>query len=307
MINEKEYMTIKHKTWKQYSGCLIDDKYTVYEKPKNKSHIERALYLTSLVEVGGKFGLIQSYDGAGMSAGLEHKIAVLPKSLEQGSIWELINEMRSAIDPDSCYPLRMLLKAFNKCGWTLDNAGVLRDMKTGLKVHGSVVRNEFTPSNGKVPPSGPEWEKAKRWAELFNELFNNPLTFRIQIESAKKSLLLSNKTVEINAYRGICGVENPSVLVVNQNISEAQDLAMCVYHSHSVNGPAPARSCLEASKPDNTPDWPGRFLKILGTRKYGRWADTKDGNNRYDRTRILAIRSGLWSTLTIEQIMPKDI
>lgn len=300
-------MTVKHRTWKNYAGCLINDVYTVYKKPVSKMHMDRALYLTSLVEVGGKFGLVQSYDGAGMSAGLEHKIAVLPRSLEQGSLWGMLNDIRIAVSPDGCQPLRMLLEAFTKCGWTLDSAGVLRDSKTGSKVSGAVIRNEFTPVDGKVPQSGPQWEKAKYWAELFNALFNHRMTFHVQIENAKKSLIASNKVIETAAYRAICGVENPSILIVGQNITEAQDLAMCVYHSHSVNGPAPARSCLETSRPDNTVDWPQRLLKELGTKKYGKWADTKDNDNRYDRTRILATQSGLWSLETIEKNMPKDL
>jgi hypothetical protein len=302
---------VKHRVWKEFSGCLINTESTVYPNPNSKNHMDRAVYLTSLVEVGAKFGLINSYDGAGMSAGLEHKIAVYPKNLSaQGSLWGLLNDIRSAVPLDDCAPLKELLDAFKRVGWTLDSAGVLRDSKTGVRVHGEVIRNELTPPGGKVPKTGPNWEKAKQWAVLFNKVFNHPATFHSQVEAAKKGLLLSNKAVESDAYKKITGVSNPSVLIVGENITPEQDLAWCVYHSHSVNGPAPARDCLRLSIPSTSKDWGKRFLKIIGSRSYGKWKDTKDGNNRYDRTRVLAMGSGLWDASLFSgpnAIMPKDL
>lgn len=303
-------MAPKFVKYKSYSGFLIRDNCTPYSKPETLNHMDRALYLTSLVEVGGKFGLVQSYDGAAMSAGIEHKIAVLPRTLDQGSLWEMLNDIRVGVPLSSCPPLEKLLNAFKKVGWTLDSAGVLRDSQTGSKITGRAIRNEFTPIDGKVPEQGSFNDKARDWIILFHELFNHPATFHVQIESAKKFLLLSNKVIETEAYKAIRGVQNPSILVVNQNMTEEQDLAMCVYHSHSVNAPRPARDCLTLSKPTNLKDWPKRFLRILGTKSYGAWKDTVDGNNRYDRTRLLAMKSDLWSERLFvgpNAIMPKDL
>lgn len=177
---------VKHRTWKNYSGCLINENYTLYSNENTNLHLDRALYLISLVEVGGKFGLIQSYDGAAMSAGLEQKIAVLPKSLSQGTLWGMLLEIKTVIKESDCPPLKKLIKALSDVDWFLDNAGILRHKNSGAEITGSEIRNQFTPPDGKTPSSGPEWEQAARWATLFSELFNHPATFDIQISSAKK-------------------------------------------------------------------------------------------------------------------------
>lgn len=302
---------IKFRTWKEYSGCLINTEFTVYPNPNTTNHLDRALYLTSLVEVGAKFGLVQSYDGAGMSAGLEHKIAVFPKDLKaQGSLWEMLNQIRTSVPPTSCPPLVELLEAFRKAGWTLDSAGVLRSLKTGSRVSGEEIRNEFTPFGGKVSRTGHTWEKAKGWAILFNKLFNHPATFHCQIESAKKSLLMSNKTGETEAYKATTGVENPVVLSVGENMTPEQDLAWCVYHAHSVNGPAPARDCLKRSNPNSDASWPSRLIRTLGLKEFGKWKDTDGEDSRYDRTRVLAMKSGLWDESLFvgsNVLMPKNL
>lgn len=301
---------VKHRTWKNYSGCLINENYTLYPNENTNLHLDRALYLISLVEVGGKFGLVQSYDGAAMSAGLEQKIAVLPKSLSQGTLWGMLLEIKTAIKESDCPPLKKLIKALSDVDWFLDNAGILRHKNSGAEVTGSEIRNQFTPPDGKTPSSGPEWEQAARWATLFNELFNHPATFDIQISSAKKSLLLTNKASEYTAYKAVTGVENPSILVVDKNITKEQDLAMCLYHSHSVNGPVPAKDCLKNSRPDGSRAWAKRLIRLLGTKKFGAWADTTDGSNRYDRTRILAKNSGLWDESLFvgpDAIMPENL
>lgn len=296
--------------YKSYSGFLVRDNCTPYSKPQTLNHIERAIYLTSLVEVGAKFGLIQNYDGAGMSAGLEHKIAVYPRTMKPGSIWAVLGDIQNAVPRSTCPPLERLLNAFLKVGWILDSAGVLRETKTGSVVSGEAIRNEFTPMGGVVPPSGPLHEQSKQWIMMFHELYNHPATFHIQIESAKKFLLSSNEKNEIAAYKTICGVNSPSVAKVNVHLTQEQDLALCVYHSHSVNAPRPARDCLTLSKPSPDKEWPKRLLYLLGTRKFGNWRDTVDGNNRYDRTRLLAMKSDLWSTELFtgtDAIMPKDL
>lgn len=302
--------TVKWVKYKSFSGCVIRDNSTIYPNPNSIYTLDRAVYLTSLLETGGRFGLVQNYDGAAMSAGLEHNVSVLPKTMEQGGLFPALNFIRMAVPESACPPLTSLLVAFKAAGWVLDAAGVLRDYKTGQEVSGQAIRNEFTPDNGTVPEAGPKWEQAKRWALLYNALFNHPATFHTQIESAKRGLLLGNKAGEIAAYKAICGVEYPGILMVNVNLTPEQDLAMCVYHSHSVNAPSIARSCLIESKPDNTPGWSKRLVRILGTKSYGNWKDTTDGSSRYDRTRTYAKNSGMWAPELFtgdNAIMPENV
>ena len=302
--------TVKWVKYKSYSGCVIRDNSTLMPPTQSIYHLDRAVQLTSLVEVGGKFGVINSYDGAAMSAGLEHNVSVLPKTMDQGGLFPALNLIRMAVPESTCPPLTSLLAAFKTAGWVLDAAGVLRVSTTGQEVSGQAIRNEFTPDNGVVPETGPKWEQAKRWALLYNALFNHPATFHTQIESAKMGLLLGNKAGEIAAYKAICGVSYPGILMVNVNLTPEQDLAMCVYHSHSVNAPSIARSCLIESSPDNTPAWPKRLIHILGTRAYGNWKDTTNGSSRYDRTRTYAKNSGMWAPELFtgpSAIMPENV
>lgn len=301
---------VKWVKYNNYSGCVIRDNTTTYPNPNSIYLLDRAVYLTSLLETGGKFGMVQSYDGAAMSAGLEHNVSVLPKTMDQGGLFPALNFIRMAVPESTCPPLVSLLGAFKSAGWVLDATGALRASTGGQKVSGQAIRNEFTPDNGVVPETGPKWEQAKRWALLYNALFNHPATFHTQIESAKRGLLLGNKAGEISAYKAICGVEYPGILMVDVNLTPEQDLALCVYHSHSVNAPSIARSCLIESNPDNTPAWPKRLIRILGTKAYGNWKDTTTGGSRYDRTRIYAKNSGMWAPELFsgnDAVMPENV
>ena len=70
-----------------------------------------------------------------------------------------------------------------------------------------------------------------------------------------------------------------------------EDLAMCMYHSHSVNGPAPARTVLNnvLKRRNRGEDFARLLIWSLGTKKFGRWI-----THRYPRTRSKALQSGLW-------------
>ena len=297
-------------TYRIYSGCVIRDNSTTYPNPNTTVHMDRAVYLTSLLETAGRFGVVQSYDGCGMSAGLEHNVSVLRNTEEPGSLFGAINFIRMNVKESDCPPLTALLSAYKDVGWLLDASGVLRDVKRRQKISGAVIRNEFTPDNGTVPETGPKWEQAKRWALLYNALFNHPATFHAQVESAKRGLLLGNKQGEVATYKVITGVDDPSALVAGTNITHEQDLAMCVYHAHSVNAPSIAKVCLSDSKPDNTSDWPKRLIHILGTKSYGNWKDTTTNSSRYDRTRTYSKNSGIWTPelfTGVNAIMPENV
>jgi hypothetical protein len=297
-------------TWRKYhswSGCKISggDKYAPDD---DKDHMQRALWLTAQVEGGGTFGAINSYDGAAMSAGLEHKIAVYPKSMEQGSLWKLLRQLELYAP---CQELENLWDSF-KHGpfWYLAQDGTVRHYNTGRLITAREIRDELSPPGGKVPKTGQNWEKAKDWALLFHELFSAQKTHQVQVNSAIDSLVRGNGKNESEAYKVSVGVEHPTVLRAGENIDMEHDLAWCVYHSFSVNAPSMARRRLSSSRPDNSLQYPKRLIRVLGTTNYGRWHDTFDGGNRYDRTRIYAMRSKYWPEELFNgsnAIMPKNL
>lgn len=295
----------QYKTW---SGCKITGvKKFELNNDKKKLHMWRAVWLTAQVEGGGLFGTVQSYDGAGISAGLEHKIAVLPGSMKQGSIWKLLRRMEVECPCDSLERLWDALKAENM--YVAQN-GSLREHNTGRLISAQEIRDLVSPPGGKVPKTGPNWDKAKRWAILFHELFADAATYSTQINSTIEYLLENNKDNEEEAYEVSCGVRHPTVLKYGENISSELDLAWCVYHSFTPNAPGKAKERLADSRPDGTKEWPARLIRTLGTTNYARWHDTSDGANRYDRTRLAAMRSGFWPEELFvgpNAIMPKDL
>lgn len=296
------------KKWKTWSGAKISGgkKFELTDEQK-KRHMWRALWLTAQVEGGGRFGAVQSYDRAGISAGLEHKIAIYPKPMKQGSIWPLLREFELYAP---CEPLDALWAALKEKNMYVAQDGILRYHNTGRKVAASVIRDTVAPPGGKVPQSGLNWEEAKRWAILFHNLFLDERTHEVQINSAIASLVSGNRRREREAYRVTVGDLHPTVIRYGENISNEHDLAWCVYHSFSVNAPGKARGRLTASKPTHSMKWPKRIIKTLGTTNYGKWHDTFDGGNRYDRTRNYAKLSGLWPVELFVgpgAIMPKNL
>lgn len=298
-------------TWRSYkswSGVKIAGvkRFKLTDEQK-KRHIWRGLWLTAMVEGGGQFGAVQSYDGAGISAGLEHKIAVYPRSMKQGSIWRLLREFELHAP---CTPLNNLWNALRQDKKYIAQDGTLRHWDTGRLITGAEIRDLVARPGGKVPRSGPNWEEAKRWGILFHELFADEATHQVQVDSAIESLVKGNQAVESAAYRETVGLEHPTVIEYGKNISPEHDLAWNVYHSYSVNAPTMGRKRLQASRPDSSLTWPKRLIRTLGSTSYGRWHDTSNGANRYDRTRVFAIRSGLWPDELFSgpnAIMPKNL
>lgn len=298
-------------TWRKFrswSGCKVGGvKEFTLSDDKRTRHMWRALWLTAQVEGGGKFGAVQSYDGAGISAGLEHKIALYPRSMTQGSLWKLLREFELHAH---CQPLADLWDALKMNQMYISQDGVLRSWYTGREITAREIRDLVAPPGGRVPRSGPQWEQAKKWCELFHNLFADSTTYKTQINSAIQSLVEGNQKVETAAYQATVGVEHPTVLKAGENVSMELDLAWCVYHSFSVNAPTMGRKRLQASNPNNNSHWPKRLIKTLGTTNYGRWHDTFDGGNRYDRTRKYAIDSGFWPEELFngaDAIMPKNL
>jgi len=294
---------VKHRVYKEWSGCLIHGTAPV---PVSTSdlHLERAYYLLSQLEAP-KYGTVQSYDGAGISGGPLHSIAVLPKTMGQGELWRLLRWLlRTTPEAPG---LKQLNAALTAQGWRVADDGTLR-AGTAL-VSGADIRNEIAPPNGKVPKAGPDWEQAKRWAILLHTALSDPATFAGQKDYAIEYLVRTKKATEAQFY----GTRDLMTLRVGAGgLSPIEDLAMCVYHSHSVNAPGPASDCLTATlKIAPSGDrFARRLIWELGKKRFGHWQDNTEGNSRYDRTQQAAKRCGLWPSEFFEgpnACMPKNL
>lgn len=289
-------MNPRRVTYKQWAGISIvgSDDWNI--SPNTSEHMERAAWLTATIETGAKFGTVQSYDGAAMSAGIEHKIAIYPKTMEQGSLWGLLQKL-----PD-CPAVQALETALAQVGWYVDARGVLRKKASGAAVTAAEIREEFTPPGGTVPNSGPAYQKAVRWASLWSAAFSDLTTYRVQINEAKRSLLLSHKGVESQVYKTYANLEDASAATTG-NIAPELDLAMCFYHSFSVNAPTKARKVLEDALAGNPTCevFCKKLIRLLGTSSYGNW------KARYSRTRTKAKNSGLWDADLFLEFVPEKL
>jgi hypothetical protein len=298
-------------TWVQYkshSGIKISG--TVeFVQPTTINHLERAVWLTSRLEAP-RWGSVQSYDGAAMSGGLLHNIAVQPRGMEQGSFFALL---RAIVDDSVSFPedpVWEMETAFHGMGWTLAPDGKLR-RGDGTLVGGKEIRNTFTPPDGQVPRRGREHTVAALWAERFHKVLSSQSTFRAQSRYAALWLASGNKVAELDVYRKYVSTKLDSMIGVRSTDLPAEiDLAMCVYHSFSVNGPAPAQTALRAAMPYlyNSMKFASTLIRKLGTSDYGRWMDDPDDKkSRYDATRLAVWRCNWWATDLAKRLLPKDL
>ena len=299
-------MTTRRIEYKNFAGFVIrGDKQWLPSTVNKENHLDKATWLTSAVEVGSFFGTVQSYDGAAMSAGIEHQIAVLPKTMKQGGLWDLLMKIEESVESSTSPTITRMFNKFHEAGWYLDPRGILRNSNNGTEVSGNEIRNEFTPLNGKVPSSGPNYEKAHQWIEIFSNVFSDPTTYPAQIKQAKLGLLELHKALESRVYEKYCNVKDASVAREGKNITSELDLAMCVYHSYSVNAPSRGRQVLEEvlSKNLKVQDFSKELVKALGTNTYANW------KARYIRTWTAAKNSGLFcsSLFLPNSVMPPSL
>lgn len=292
----------------EYSGLLINDGILVEQSHFDLTqHMHRAVWLTSQIEAP-RFGLVQSYDGAGISGGLLHNVAVLPKSLEQGDLFQLVARMSHT----ATYPI--VTRFFGDLVMKITPDGKVR-YGSGVEVPGMTLRNIVAPPGGKVPRKGADYDAALRAATVFNRLFADPTGFRAQIDFAVDWLARGKAVVEQAVYaKYVNGYPGTPIGIPAGYLSPVFDLAMCVYHSFSVNAPTPAAIALTAAlktaalKAGDLPTFSAGLIRKLGTTKFGRWTDEPgDGSNRYDRTRRAVWKSGIWPTDMVTKLMPKDL
>ena len=302
--------TVKHKKIKSYSGPCIRGGKTVYDEPaKNpRDHIDRAFWLTTMVESGGKAGTIMGADGTGITASLEQLPAVYPRNMKvQGPLFKMLRRI------DFVVPVRYYLP-FEEEDWVLADDGVLRYYENAEPVPPRIIRNTFTPNAGKVPPSGSDWEKSKAWALAFHYLFIMEPTIPVQVRYGIEKFVkfaqryrtrhLNRKTIEELIYNG--NVMNPIPFKGNPTM----DLAMCMWWNYWVNSPVTAIKLLakilepnlEHSlkiplKSDEQEKFAESLIYQLRMSKYGRW-----GTNRYDRTRQHAMK--VWPAELFEKDGP---
>lgn len=266
-----------------YAGCKISGAAPV-PKPTTLLHMERAYYLTALIEAP-MYGAVQSYDGAAMSGGPLHNIAVYPKTMVQGSLFQLLRAIE--VGAPASNALKQLWKLYAQLDWAVTQDGLLRNTKTGQAVEGTLIRNTFTPVAGKVPASGPLWDAAEQWALAHYKVFVDPSTYAAQKNFAIGWLLTTQRALEDTFYRGM---DPRQIDVSAQGLSMAEDLAMAVYHCYSVNGPAPARDdLLEALRVNSRGVlFAKTLIQQLSATAFGNW------EKRYTRTRNAAMQAGLW-------------
>lgn len=273
------------------SGPVIRGKKPAFAEPTNltDNHLLRAFWLTTMVESGGKLGSVMMADGTAATAGLEQVIAVYPRNMkEQGPLFKLLNRM------DAISPVSYFLD-FTTLGWRISEDGVLRD-SNGSMVLPKVIRDTFTPINGKVPRSNrDDWERSKAWAIGFHKLFSLEQTRDTQVRCgiehmtkfAKrvKSPKLGRDSIEDVCYFG--EVQNPSPFLPNH---PEMDLAMCMLWNYKTNAPTPALSALHRARTAFNPQtnmqkFAHYLVTLLRTTRYGRWR-----TNRYDRSRQHAMK-----------------
>lgn len=320
-------------TFNSYSGPRILGTEDFLLVP-NAGHWERVLWLTSMVESGGRFGAITMYDGTAVTAGLHQAVAVYPRELadedfnaqdDQGSFFQLLRLLQSLSD----FPeLQQLLERFRARGWTLSRDGTLRYLAAGKTqirghsktvaagdlVYGYEIREEFTPHQGVVPSTGASWNRSKAWALDFQKVFSHPSSFRAQIEFGAQHFekVARNKIIHTTQYsksieRWLYGGNLDNF----QSASPSYDLALAVFWSHSVNAPTVAYKILAdaivAADPGTDPDkFAATLLRLLGQKRYGRW-HFSETNGRWQRTRQNARKVWLSSLFAKDGVMPQTL
>lgn len=308
---------IQYRTYRDYAGFIVRGNIPVPIPDSNAPHIVRAAYLLSQMEAAN-YGTVQSYDGCGISAGPLHAIAVSPSTKKQGALWGLLANIFEQVEPGDDNAVDELRAFFKNRGVVVTQNGALVYRENGRKVGGEDIRSIlFSSPNGVTPSSGPAHIVAKATVMRFHRAFSSPSTFRAQEAFTIKWLMSGRQEIEANAYSKYAktplrpaDVSNFLSSATQQDLGQPLDLAMCIYHAFTVNGPSPAATALGQAMV-HLRSAPIAFAKTLvrrlGTSSYGRWKDTTDGNNRYDKTRKAVLRLPYWDHQLVDELMPENL
>jgi hypothetical protein len=297
-------------TYQNYSGYKVAGLRAFSPADVADSHLERAVWLASQVEGGGTWGTVQGYDGCGISGGLLHNVG-LYRTGEQGDFWKLIDAINLDVQASArgALPELEAIKAeLARLRWEV-RGGLVRFQNSGVVVNGHVLQTELSGPGGN-PQTLIDRARAAAWCARFSALLENQRTYSVQKRFAANWMYRSQTTVEARAYALALGrpPRDEEIISLPMHVlGEPFDLAMCCLHSHSVNAPAIALTKLTDTLAHCTPaDFPQRIIRALATSNYGKWHDTKDGANRYDRTRLACARSGFWNPGTISALLPTN-
>lgn len=305
----------QYRTYKSYAGFVVRGS-TPITPPDTSIHMEWAFFLLSRMEAAN-WGTVQNYDGAGMSAGPLHAIAVSPSSKIQGSLWELLADIFAAVPVGISGPVDGLRNELKAAGYELTLNGVVVHAKDGKRVPGEDLRVLLSGPLGHVRWGGPHVVQASKMAQLFSLIFSDPRTFQAQKLYTIKWLLRGQRDAEFAAYAKYsktkvtaANMSNFLSFATQEHLGISLDLAMAVYHAFSVNAPTPAADELrKAMVAKDQDEFAKKLIRGLGTRSFGRWKDTTDNTSRYDKTRLAVQQSGHWGVggnVFLNNMMPEN-
>jgi hypothetical protein len=319
-------MKINHRTIGKYSGPVIYGTEVVEPLTALQGHAGRAFWLTGQVETGNRLGSVMMADGTGFTIGIDQHIAVYPRELaaedfnaedDQGGAWALLAALEVAHAP-----VRMLWEAFEQRGWYVAPDGTLRWIsggkhkvknrllhhKGGDLVHGAVIRDAVTPKGGRVVKVCQK-EQAREWAAMLHELTSAPSSRSVQVDFGIKHLChrvrtrklrLAEHRRRVTFQQAVYGSDHDVSVVTVEHLGEPLDLALCVFHSYTVNAPSVAFRLIQESirslgwssawLEDDTArnNFALNLLTRIKAEKYGRW------DKRWARTRKAAMAVGWW-------------
>jgi len=295
------------------------------------THLDRAEWLTSMVESDGMYGSVFSADGTGMTASIGQLVAVYPRMLDddikrndQGPLWKFLWRLGTASNPSLPREYVTITSRLRHMGWHLSPDGKVY-WPDGRLISGTEMRFELTgDSNGVMPVKGKGRMRAEWWANAFHELFAQHATFKAQHNFTKEHFAKRASRVPLR----FCLDKHPTLVeavydgrplsTVAIPLNSSLDLAMAVYWSHSVNAPGKALRviCKALNRATMTPHiildnitedtFAEHLIKALAKTKYGRWHWTEK-SGRYQRTRNAAKK--VWPRKFFtgpDAIMPKS-
>lgn len=275
-----------------------------------ESNIEKALWITAMVESGGMFGSVMNYDGTGITAGLHQATAVYPylKGMPQGMLWKLLDKIGKSIIPwgdedSAAFHYIELIEALCKNGYFPRDGMLMKSENNGWSsvATGRDIRLLLSGSyDGCMPLKGEHRERAEKFVQLFHNLFSHEETFEAQSEFGMEHFenilqrKIKSQAVSINSFFDYHSHEYTKDYAYSHDI--ATSLAMSLFLSHSVNAPSMAHKVLQRVVADivradiSSPTERARMLICaLGNTRYGRWDDDHK-NSRYVKTRKFAMK-----------------
>lgn len=243
-------MTARYTKYNGYAGYVIKGEEPIRESPlfNKEKHLHRILLLLSSGIESSTWGTVQSYDGAGISAGLLHHVATLPKQQVRGNaFWALIQEFYD--------------RKLEKIPGVEMRGGVPYDSETGVVLIGDDIRRLFTGTSIGFTHNPPPPGVLER-VELIHRLFASKDTRTAQIAAAEGWLVqICRFAPDLNPT-----VHSPPPglrrLRTANFVSPELELAACVVRTFAVNNPAAAKSAIKQALPIDA-DFPMRVYSAL--------------------------------------------